>query len=87
MDSGVNPLRERARFKFCVSVWGVVSCKGACQFTRPQSESIFVFICLHHGARWWVQSASAVYPMMCIEVLETNVACMFFVQYSLEYGR
>ena len=44
MDSGVNPLHERARFKFCVSVWGVVSCKGACQFTRPQSESIFVFV-------------------------------------------
>ena len=45
---------------------------------RPQSESVFVFVCLRRSARWLlVQKASGVGPLFYIEGLETDVACVF----------
>ena len=46
------------------------------KFFTEHGESVFVFLfpCLHRGARWLVQRA-----MLCIEVLETTVACVFSV--------
>ena len=50
---------------------------GSCHFTCPQSQSVLVLVCLRRRARWLIQRASAVCPMLCIEVLGTTVACMF----------
>ena len=59
---GCQRSHERRRFKFYVSLWGVVS---SCQFAPHHSESVFV--CLCRSARWLAQSASTVCPMLCID--------------------
>ena len=101
MGSGVSRLHERRSIKFCVSLWGVVSCEGAATSLIPRvslssssflsvcarlrlrpspSSSISVFVCLRRSARWLVQRALAVCPMVYIE----GPAYFKFVRYSVK---
>ena len=61
-------------FCFCFTL-GCRQLQESHQFARPQSEcfrlrlSSSVFVCLRPSGRWLVQNASAVSPMLCVEVL------------------
>ena len=79
MGSGVSGSHERSRFKFCISLSGVVSCKRVASSLVPRvgltsSSSVFVFVCLRRSARWLVQRASVVCTIFYIEVLKATIA-------------
>ena len=80
MGSEVSGSHEGRSIKFCVSLWGVVSCKGAASLLIP-SVNLFssVSVCFYHGAKWLVKKALAEHditseligkrPLLCFYVL------------------
>ena len=75
----VSGLHER-QFMFCVSLWGVVICKGAASLLVPRvslslSSSVFIVVV---GAECVGCLSDVV-----LRVLETIIVCMFFVRYSI----
>ena len=67
MGSGVSESHERRRFQFCVSLRGVVSCKGAASSLVPRvslSSSSSVSVCLRRSARWLAQGVGYLFDVL-----------------------